>query len=763
MNYDYSVDRIFKLAYDMASKDRHEYITIDHLMLIVTMIPEGKEFLEQLEINPSDARKILKEYLKQSIPVINKSEKIFPIETQYLKDLIKNTTVKASYENRLPTIGDFLVSIFDFNKTFSFQYLERSLNFKNIDISSASEIIKDFENEKEFSELEDNNIFTNNEYRQNNRPQQKTAEKQKKTPLQEFAINLTEKAKKSGFDPVIGREPEIIRMAQILSRRKKNNPILVGEAGVGKTSVVEGLVLKIQENDVPEVLLNMKIYSLDLNNIIAGTKYRGEFEKRIKAILEDVKNKPNIILFIDEIHTMVGAGSTSGSNMDMSNILKPYLSSGEIKLIGATTQQEYKTNFLKDKALSRRFSKIDVNEPSVKDSIKILKGLKSKYESFHQVNYSEQALETAVTLGKRFFTNQFLPDLAIDIIDEVGARFKLNEKQDTIVNYRDIQKTISDMLDLPLVSIAKNDISRLKNLEENLKSKIFGQNRAIEEITKSVKRAYAGLSDEKKPLGAFLFTGPTGVGKTELAKQLAEELGINFERFDMSEYMEKHTVSKLIGAPAGYVGYESGGLLTEAIRKSPYTLLLLDEIEKAHQDILNVFLQVLDNGNLTDNNGYKINFEHVLVIMTSNVGADAPRVVGFNKNKNLHKDTEIKNFFKPEFRNRLTAIIKFTHLENNIIGNIINKFLDNLNENLKSKKISVQLTDDALNWFIENGYDQDMGARPLSRILEDVIHTQISDILLFETSSKRDKTFIFDLDEESDEVILINKNNEKLA
>jgi ATP-dependent Clp protease ATP-binding subunit ClpA len=546
-------------------------------------------------------------------------------------------------------------------------------------------------------------------------------------------------AKKGDIDPVIGRDREISRVIEILSRRKKNNPILVGEPGVGKTAIAEGLALEIANERVPEFLLKSKVFSLDMGSMIAGTKYRGDFEKKLKALLKEVAKIPNSILFIDEIHTIVGAGSVGGSAMDASNILKPMLANGKLRCIGATTFSEFRNDFSKDKALSRRFAKVDVNEPSIEDSITILEGLKSKYEEYHGVKYSKSAIVSAVELSKKYITDRFLPDCAIDVIDEVGASKKISlavelktkSSNNITITQKDIESTIAKMAHIPERSATKSDLTLLKNLEKNMQKRVFGQDKAISVIVQSIKRNKAGLGLDKKPIGSFLFTGPTGVGKTEVAKELSTQLGIHFERFDMSEYMEAHTISRLIGAPAGYIGFEQGGLLTEAIRKHPHTVLLLDEIEKAHPDLMSILLQVMDNAQLTDNSGNKADFQNVVLIMTSNLGATEANVMGFAKNEKLNENKAINKFFAPEFRNRLDSVVAFDSLNIDIVAKVAGKFIEDLEKQLVDKKIKIEITARAKKELATLGYDKAMGARPLNRVISDKIKNVLTDEILF--------------------------------
>ena len=554
--------------------------------------------------------------------------------------------------------------------------------------------------------------------------------------LQQYTTNLNTEVLAGRIDPLIGRAQEVLRMTQILGRRRKNNPLLVGEAGVGKTALAEGLAYQIVHRQVPENLSNAIVFSLDMGALLAGTKYRGDFEARIKAVLKELTELPNAILFVDEIHTIIGAGSVSGGTMDASNLLKPALAKGQLRCIGATTYQEYRTIFDKDHALSRRFQKVDVGEPSAAETVAILRGLKSAFESFHHVKYTQEALEAAVELSVRYINERFLPDKAIDVIDEAGAaqKVKPKSKQRKTIAREQIEEIVAKMARIPETTVSTDDKNVLKNLNRNLKSMVFGQDKAIEALVNAIKMSRSGLGQPEKPIGSFLFSGPTGVGKTEVSKQLAFALGVPFIRFDMSEYMERHAVSRLIGAPPGYVGYEEGGLLTEAISKQPYSVLLLDEIEKAHPDIFNVLLQVMDHGTLTDNNGRKADFRNVVIIMTTNAGAEslAKPNIGFANSKAAGDEMgAINKLFSPEFRNRLDAIVSFASLDENIIQQVVDKFLLQLEQQLLAKQVEIEFTDGLKAYLAEKGFDPLMGARPMSRLIQTTIRKALADELLF--------------------------------
>jgi len=697
-----NLNDVFQKSILFAKGLRHEYLTIEHIFYMLLNSNEGSEIILSCGGDIDDLKNILGDYIKTEIEPLPENINVDPLESIALERLI-DTMMKhiQSAQKQMANIGDLIVAIYEEENTFSYQLL----------------------NEYQIDRLDILETISHNEMIDENQTK-------KELFLDKYSINLLEKAKDSKIDPVIGRDIEIARVIQILCRRKKNNPILVGEPGVGKTAIAEGLALSIVANDVPDILKDAKLFALDMSALVAGTKYRGDFEKRLKGVMDEIKSIPNAILFIDEIHTLIGAGATTGS-MDAANQLKPALASGELKCMGATTFAEYRSSFEKDKALSRRFSKIDIDEPSTKTSYKILKGLKNKYENHHNIKYTNKALKTAVELSKRYITDRFLPDKAIDIIDETAASFHLKKVKKGKVTAFDIEKTISKIVGISNSKIGKDETISLKHLENNLKFRVIGQNKAVKTVSDAIKISKAGLTPKNKPIASFLFSGPTGVGKTELAIALSETLNINYERFDMSEYMEKHTLSRLVGAPPGYVGYEQGGLLTESIKKHPYSVLLLDEIEKAHPDLINILLQIMDNATLTDNNGYKADFQNVILIMTSNIGATARGVMGFNSDSSLSKNEELKSFFTPEFRNRLDSIVEFKPLSEDTIKHIINKFISEVNENLKKKNIVITITKKATNYIIENSYIPEMGARPIKRYIQNNITNKLSDEILF--------------------------------
>jgi ATP-dependent Clp protease ATP-binding subunit ClpA len=708
---------IFSQAVGYAKSSKHEYLTLEHIFLMLLHDQTIEELFIDLGVDTNKLFDETKKYIDENTPRLPENIEDEPIETISLTSTIEYMVAHTQTSGRAnANVEDMFVAILKDEKSYA-TYLLKKLGIQRVDILE----------EISHKDSEDEDILSG----EDNSPDTKVLEKN--------SVELVALAKKGEIDPVIGRELEISRVIEVLSRRKKNNPILVGEPGVGKTAIAEGLALQIAQEKVPEFLLKAKVFSLDMGSMIAGTKYRGDFEKKLKTLLKEVIKIPNSILFIDEIHTIVGAGSVGGSAMDASNILKPMLANGKLRCIGATTFAEFRNDFSKDKALTRRFAKVDVNEPSIEDSITILDGLKSKYEDFHGVKYSKGAIEVAVELSKKYITDRFLPDCAIDVIDEVGAtkkiqlatELKTKSAKNITVTQKDIENTVAKMAHIPARSATKSDLTLLKTLEKNMQKRVFGQDSAITSIVQSIKRNKAGLGLDKKPIGSFLFTGPTGVGKTEVAKEISTQLGIHFERFDMSEYMEAHTISRLIGAPAGYVGFEQGGLLTEAIRKHPHTVLLLDEIEKAHPDLMSILLQVMDNAQLTDNSGNKADFQNVILIMTSNLGATEANVMGFAKDDKLNENKAINKFFAPEFRNRLDAVVPFGSLSIDVVAKVAGKFIDDLQEQLSDKKIIIEISAKAKKELAILGYDKAMGARPLNRVISDKIKNVLTDEILF--------------------------------
>ncbi|AXX87941.1 ATP-dependent protease specificity component and chaperone [Malaciobacter marinus] len=702
---------IFAQAVSYAKTSRHEYLTLEHIFLMTLHDEVIENLLTNLGLNTDDLFEKTKKYIDENTPVLPENIEDEPIESISLSQTIEYMVAHTQASGKRDAgVEDMFVSIIKDENSYS-SYLLKSNGVQKVDI------LEEISHNSSIDDLEET-----------------SDEKSSSSVLEKNSVELVALAKKGEIDPVIGRENEISRVVQVLSRRKKNNPILVGEPGVGKTAIAEGLALEIANENVPSSLDKAKLYSLDLGSLLAGTKYRGDFEKKLKSLLKEISQIDNAVLFIDEIHTIVGAGSVGGSAMDASNILKPMLANGKLRCIGATTFAEFRNDFSKDKALSRRFAKVDINEPSIEDAVIILEGLKSKYEEFHGVKYSKPSIELAVELSKKFINDRFLPDSAIDVIDEVGSLKKIQKekaKKASNITKEDIENTIAKMAHIPPKSATKSDLSLLKSLEKNMQKRVFGQNNAVSSIVKSIKRNKAGLGLDKKPIGNFLFTGPTGVGKTEVARELSNQLGIHFERFDMSEYMEAHTISRLIGAPAGYVGFENGGLLTEAIRKHPHCVLLLDEIEKAHPDLMSVLLQVMDNAELTDNNGNKADFQNVILIMTSNLGSSEANVMGFAKDDNLNEDKAINKFFAPEFRNRLDATITFEALSLDIVAKIAGKFIEDLEAKLVEKKVKITISAKAKKELAVLGYDKTMGARPLNRVISEKIKDKLTDEILF--------------------------------
>ncbi len=697
------LNSVFQKALLFAKDQRHEYLTIEHVFFALLGSKEGVYVIKECGGDVNIMREEIGNYLMNTMEKLPQDVTQEPFETVALSRLIdKMIRHIQSAQKEQADVGDLMAAVYEEENTYAHLLLiEHDISRVDVlDVISHTGVDTQTESESE-------------------------------SYLEKFTLNLVTIAKEGKIDPVIGRQEEIDRVVQTLCRRKKNNPLLVGEPGVGKTAIAEGLAIEISQNRVPKILKDAPLFALDLSAMLAGTKYRGDFEKRLKGVLDELKSYDNAILFIDEIHTLVGAGAVSGGSMDASNQLKPALASGELKCMGATTYSEYRNVFEKDRALSRRFAKIDIDEPSKEDTLLILKGLKERYETHHGLKFTDKALKAAVDLSKKYITDRFLPDIAIDLMDEAGASFHLKKKKRTTVTPLDVEKIISKITGVPTSKIGEDDILKLASLENDLKARVIGQEGAVDKVALAIKRSRAGLDREDKPIASFLFSGPTGVGKTELARSLADVLGVNFERFDMSEYMEKHALSRLVGAPPGYVGYEQGGLLTEAIRKHSYTVLLLDEIEKAHPELINILLQVMDSATLTDNNGFKANFKNVVLIMTSNIGATERSVMGFNADSSLSRDEALKSFFTPEFRNRLDAVVEFSSLDLHVVKGIVSKFIAELNTQLKSKKITIELTAKAIGYIAEMGYDKEMGARPLERIIQEKIKDPLTQEMLF--------------------------------
>jgi len=700
-----------------ARERRLEFVTVEHLLLALLNISDVIVFFNRRNINIENLRSELLQYIDSNTPTIADDTDIDIVPTVGFQRVLQRSVYQAqSSQKTSVTSLNVLVSIFSEKESHAV-YLLKLNDISRLDVMEhISNNVPEIHEESEIPQAENQNTSGSN--------------------LKKFTVNLCQKAADGKIDPLLGREDEVLRTIQILSRRRKNNPLFVGQAGVGKTAIAEGIAKKIVDGDVPEVLESAKIFSLDIGVLIAGTKYRGDFEKRLNAVLDDLKKVENGILFIDEIHTLIGAGSVSGGSLDASNLLKPALADGSLKCIGSTTYDEYRKVFEKDHALTRRFQKIDIEEPSVDDAIKILNGLKKHYQDHHSVKYSKAALVSAVELSHRYMSDRRLPDKAIDVIDEVGAlqRIQPKSKRKTNINVSDIEDIVAKLARIPSKQVTNDDKSMLKDLEKRLKLGVFGQNQAIESLSTAIKLSRSGLNQKDQPLGSFLFAGPTGVGKTEISKQLATVLGVKLLRFDMSEYMERHSVSKLIGSPPGYVGYDEGGQLTEQVNANPYAVLLLDEIEKAHPDIFNILLQVMDNGKLTDANGREVDFRNVILIMTSNVGARNVQrsSIGFSEqDHSLDYDSELKKAFAPEFRNRLSEVIYFNSLDKDTIIFVVNKFLFDLESILEEKNVSLIVSDKARDWFANHGYDNQMGARPMSRLIEKEVRKPLADELLF--------------------------------
>jgi ATP-dependent Clp protease ATP-binding subunit ClpA len=716
------------MAFVEARQARHEFITVEHLLLALLDNPSAAEVLRACAVNIEDLRKTLTNFIGDNTPTVPGTGEVDTQPTLGFQRVIQRAIMhvqSASNGKKEVTGANVLVAIFGEKDSHAVYYLHQQgvtrldvVNFishgvrkdQQTDAAKASEGVEEGAPGAEGQT--------------------------KESPLDQFTQNLNKAAAEGKIDPLIGRDEEVDRVIQILCRRRKNNPLLVGEAGVGKTAIAEGLAYRITQGDVPEILQNAVVYSLDMGALLAGTKYRGDFEQRLKAVLKQLKDNPAGILFIDEIHTIIGAGSASGGTLDASNLLKPALANGQLKCVGATTYTEFRGVFEKDHALSRRFQKVDVNEPTVEQTVQILRGLKSRFEEHHGVKYTSSALSTAAELAARFINDRHLPDKAIDVIDEAGAAQRIlpKSKQKKTIGKSEIEDIIAKIARIPPQTVNQDDRSKLQTIDRDLRNVVFGQDPAIEALASAIKMARAGLGKSDKPIGSFLFSGPTGVGKTEVAKQLAFILGIDLIRFDMSEYMERHAVSRMIGAPPGYVGFDQGGLLTEAITKKPHAVLLLDEIEKAHPDIFNILLQVMDHGTLTDNNGRKADFRNVIIIMTTNAGAESLQKtsIGFTNSKQAGDEMgDIKRMFTPEFRNRIDAIISFRALDEEIILRVVDKFLMQLEEQLHEKKVEAIFTEKLRKFLGKKGFDPLMGARPMARLIQDMIRKALADELLF--------------------------------
>jgi ATP-dependent Clp protease ATP-binding subunit ClpA len=718
------------MAFVEARQQRHEFITVEHLLMALLDNPSAAEVLRACSANLDDLRKSLVGFIKENTPTVGGADEVDTQPTLGFQRVIQRAImhVQSTGSGKKEVTGaNVLVAIFGEKDSHAVYYLHQQGVTRLDVVNYIAHGIKKSDPPESSKPGESGGSSTESE---------KEESDGKGSPLDQFTQNLNQLARDGKIDPLIGRELEVERVIQILCRRRKNNPLLVGEAGVGKTAIAEGLAWRITQSEVPEVLAESTVYALDMGALLAGTKYRGDFEQRLKGVLKNLKDQPNAILFIDEIHTLIGAGAASGGTLDASNLLKPALSTGAMKCIGATTFTEYRGIFEKDAALSRRFQKVDIVEPSIEQTVEILKGLKSRFEEHHSVKYAPSALQAAAELSAKFINDRHLPDKAIDVIDEAGAAQRIvpKSKAKKTINRPEIEEIVAKIARIPPASVSTDDRSKLKTLDRDLKSVVFGQDPAIDALAAAIKMARSGLGRPDKPIGSFLFSGPTGVGKTEVAKQLAFILGVDLIRFDMSEYMERHAVSRLIGAPPGYVGFDQGGLLTEAISKKPHAVLLLDEIEKAHPDVFNVLLQVMDHGTLTDNNGRKADFRSVIIIMTTNAGAESlnKASIGFTNSKEAGDEmADIKRLFTPEFRNRLDAMVSFKSLDEEIILRVVDKFLLELESQLAEKKVEVTFTDALRKLLAKKGFDPMMGARPMQRLIQDTIRRALADELLF--------------------------------
>lgn len=726
-----SLEQSLHRALALANERRHEYATLEHLLLALVDDQDAAAVMKACSVDLEKLKKSLVGYVDAELEnlITDGSEDSKP--TAGFQRVIQRAVIHVQSSGREEVTGaNVLVAIFAERESHAAYFLQEqdmtrydAVNYISHGIAKRAGL-SEARAPKGADEPEE--------------AKEKAADgdKKKGDALDTYCVNLNKKAREGRIDPLIGRDKEISRTIQVLCRRQKNNPLLVGDPGVGKTAIAEGLAKRIVENDVPEVLKDATVFSLDMGTLLAGTRYRGDFEERLKQVIKEVEAHPNAIMFIDEIHTVIGAGATSGGAMDASNLLKPALAQGTLRCIGSTTYKEYRQYFEKDRALVRRFQKIDVSEPTVADSIEILKGLKTTFETYHKLRYTNEAIKAAVELSARYIHDRKLPDKAIDVIDESGAAQMLvpENKRKKTIGIKEIEATIATMARIPPKTVSKDDAEVLRNIETTLKRVVYGQDKAIDALSASIKLARAGLREPEKPIGNYLFSGPTGVGKTEVAKQLSQVLGVQLLRFDMSEYMERHTVSRLIGAPPGYVGFDQGGLLTDGVDQNPYCVLLLDEIEKAHPDLFNILLQIMDHGKLTDHNGKQVDFRNVILIMTTNAGAAdlAKPAIGFTRNKRTGDDSEaINRLFAPEFRNRLDAVIAFGHLSTEVIGNVVEKFVLQLEAQLADRQVTIELSPDAKEWLIERGYDEQMGARPMARVIQEYVKKPLAEDLLF--------------------------------
>lgn len=723
-------------AVDEAKQQRHEFVTLEHILLALTNSPSAVEILTGAGTNVQALKKDLRDQIKKHCQQISLEqlsafggfESWNPEFTLACHRLFQRAALQmqAAGKNKINEASLLIALFFEQDSFATYALLKQGISQFDV-INYASHGV-------ERDPLEDSSMPPAPLAPADTDIDGRLKDDSKSSPLESFCTNLNEKAKSGKTDPLIGREQVLHRVMQVLCRRTKNNPLLIGEPGVGKTAIAEGLAAKIVAGEVPELLKDKVLYSLDMGTLLAGTKFRGDFEGRLKAIIKDVKKRKNVLLFVDEIHTIVGAGATSGGSMDASNLLKPALANGDISCIGSTTHQEYRQHFEKDRALNRRFQRVDIKEPTQAESIEILKGLKKQFEEHHQVTFTEEALKSAVELSTKYIHAKLLPDKAIDVIDEAGSLARLRGKKGTTIDAHDIEEVIAQIAQVPPTSVSVNDREQLRELDKKLKAVIFGQDEAIEKLVASIKMSRTGLARDSKPIGSYLFTGPTGVGKTEVCKQLAEIMGVPFVRFDMSEYQEKHTVARLVGAPPGYVGFEEGGQLTEAINKSPYCVLLLDEMEKAHPDVYSILLQVMDGGRLTDANGRTTDFRNVILIMTSNAGAIdvAKGSMGFvpQTSRSISEEA-LKKVFSPEFLNRLDSVVSFANLPEDVVIRVVEKFVAELRMQLQKKNVDLQVNDDVLHWLMKKGYDKVYGARPLARTLDEYLKKPLVDELLF--------------------------------
>jgi ATP-dependent Clp protease ATP-binding subunit ClpA len=735
-----SLEQALHRALALANERHHEYATLEHLLLALVDDQDAAAVMRACSVDLDTLRRSLVDYIDAELANLVTDGRDDSKPTAGFQRVIQRAVIHVQSSGREEVTGaNVLVAMFAERESHAAYFLQEqdmtrydAVNYISHGIAkrpgaSESRPVRGVEEEPE-QQRDSRAADSGNDADKD--------KKKKESALDAYCVNLNRKARDGRIDPLIGREAEVQRTIQILCRRQKNNPLLVGDPGVGKTAIAEGLALKITRGQVPEVLEDATVFSLDMGTLLAGTRYRGDFEERLKQVMKEIEAHPKAIMFIDEIHTVIGAGATSGGAMDASNLLKPALASGSLRCIGSTTYKEYRQYFEKDRALVRRFQKIDVSEPSIPDAVEILKGLKPYFEEFHKLRYTNDAIKAAVELSARYIHDRKLPDKAIDVIDETGASQMLvpENKRKKTIGVKEIEAAIATMARIPAKTVSKDDAEVLRNLETTLKRTVYGQEKAIEALSSSIKLARAGLRDGEKPIGCYLFAGPTGVGKTEVARQLATSLGVELIRFDMSEYMERHTVSRLIGAPPGYVGFDQGGLLTDQIDQHPHSVLLLDEIEKAHPDLFNILLQVMDHGKLTDNNGKQVDFRNVILIMTTNAGAAdmARNAYGFTRSKREGDDAEaINKLFAPEFRNRLDAVVSFGHLPKTVVARVVDKFVLQLEAQLADRNVTIELSDEAREWLVENGYDEAMGARPMARLIQQTIKTPLADEVLF--------------------------------